>query len=181
MMTVLGLLTNPSIATLNMGQLTFGMYYLGSYQGYATVSSFSLVPGVNVINATGAIIPDPTLNPAAYVSTGTFFSNYLAGQTSQLGVTMQLTVGVPVGVTGTVPNWLSTACNQLQSQGQVVAPQNLQLVSNVGLPAGSALSVNLANANSPTIGGVVQLTFTNPFDFGLEVQIIFFWTLLNMK
>ena len=156
-------LANPSIATLNLGNLTFGMYYQGAYQGYANVPAFTFYPGGNTLSAAGAILPDPNF----YNVTGNFFTNYLAGLTNDLNVTLTLSVTAPTG--GTVPAWLASACAQLKPAGQVIAPQGLQLINNVTLSG--PLSVNLAPA-TPTLSGTVQLTFTNPFTFGLNVRPI---------
>jgi hypothetical protein len=54
----------------------------------------------------------------------------------------------------------------LSPAGQVIAPQNLQLVSNVA-PLG-ALTIDFSGA-SPALSGKFTMTFTNPFAFKMNV------------
>lgn len=73
-------LNNPTIASVDLGQLNFDLFYLGSYMGSATTAdssfaaaSLALVPNINNVYMIGSI------NPADQAIADNLFSDYVAG------------------------------------------------------------------------------------------------------
>ena len=158
--TVDATLSNPSIASIKLGGIQMQVYYEGTYQGTLSVSQLNLVPGINVFNASGVINPQS----GSLVQTGYFFSAYVAGKNS-------IVILYPDALNpGAAAQWfINTVTNlTLTSQLHTNNFQALSLISGVSMIG--QINASLPDTGSPSLGGVAQTTFTNPFAFNITVM-----------
>lgn len=73
-----GSLTNPSVLSMDLGDVDMVMYANGTYMGRVTCHNFGMVPGPNFLSVEG------TLKPENLTSAAVFFHNYLTGVDSNV-------------------------------------------------------------------------------------------------
>jgi len=95
---------NPSIATVHMGDMTVEFKTQGAKVGSLTARGLTIVPGNNSVTMTGVVDPAP----GDLEVVGDFFSEYLSGSASLVGIT-----GKEAGQEA--PQWLQKAVQDINT------------------------------------------------------------------
>ena len=72
-------LTNPTVISGSLGPVQLNLGYAGAVLGTATVENLAVVPGVNILRASGTFsVPDPAIDPVGNARVVAFVSRYLS-------------------------------------------------------------------------------------------------------
>ncbi|KAI9590839.1 hypothetical protein BDF19DRAFT_175293 [Syncephalis fuscata] len=156
---------NPSIFGMELGHLTFDIFYKDVQIVTANATGINLVPGVNGLEMKGRMIPQSRSEDLAVV--GKMFSDYMNGRSSDMKV-----VGVSVRPTpDSKPiSWLQAGFNGLTLNVKLDSKEDGRLIQSLDL---GPLEMNFSpsTAWSPvTSAPNVVAGFKMPFGFPLEMK-----------
>jgi hypothetical protein len=156
---------NPSIFGIELGQLTFDIFYKDVKIVTANATDVNLVPGVNDLAMKGRMIPQSRSEDLVVV--GKMFSDYINGRSSDMKV-----VGVAVRPTpDSKPiSWLQAGFNGLTLNVKLDSKEDGRLIKNLGLGP-LEMKFSTANAWTPLLSAPnVVAGFKMPFGFPLEMK-----------
>ncbi|KAI8054134.1 hypothetical protein BDF22DRAFT_457578 [Syncephalis plumigaleata] len=156
---------NPSIFGMELGQLTFDIFYKDVRIVTANATEVNLVPGVNDLAMKGRMIPQARSEDLAVV--GTMFSDYMNGRSSDMKV-----VGVAVRPTADSKpiSWLQAGFNGLTLNVKLDSKEDGRLIQSLDLGP-LEMKFSPANAWAPvTSAPNVVAGFKMPFGFPLEMK-----------
>ncbi|KAI8054111.1 hypothetical protein BDF22DRAFT_743082 [Syncephalis plumigaleata] len=156
---------NPSIFGMELGQLTFDIFYKDVRIVTANATEVNLVPGVNDLAMKGRMIPQARSEDLAVV--GTMFSDYMNGRSSDMKV-----VGVAVRPTADSKpiTWLQAGFNGLTLNVKLDSKEDGRLIQSLDLGP-LEMKFSPANAWAPvTSAPNVVAGFKMPFGFPLEMK-----------
>ncbi|KAJ3316760.1 hypothetical protein HDU76_001562 [Blyttiomyces sp. JEL0837] len=161
-------LQNPSIITIELGQLNFDTYVNGSNIGSLTAEKVTLAPGKNSLDLNGHL---KAINASDVDTLSSVFSFYLGGTSNPLIVN-----GTSVVPAAGPASWLSAGFVGLTLDvtlnGESEEQRKHRLVSNLKIPAIS-VTFNPADSTGFTVNSsapVINTDFYSPFNFPLNVQ-----------
>jgi len=148
-------LTNPSVATMDLGDISLDLYTGSARLGTLFGTAVSMVPGTNILSLSGYVLPDP----ADLEAVSLFFSSYLAGQDEVV-----VAYGRDAGSSPIV--WLQRVVQSLTLVTvfpgyEDLIVQSLALFSlGIDFPGGAAF---------PRTSGDVVANFVIPFGFPFQI------------
>jgi len=153
-------LENPLMVTFALGNVVLDVYFQGTRQAFLEQTDLVLVPGTNVIAATGRINPDVD----DLDKTGEFFSALVAG------VSYPFTMRIAAKDPQSAAPWFSQILADFELRSSFPAGAPLDLVRNISLF--NQLDSVLLEPGFPTFSGTIMITFQNPFSFQITIQQI---------
>lgn len=164
-----GTLYNPSVLSMDLGDVDMLMYANGTYMGRVTCHNFGMTPGANFLSVEG------TLKPENLTSAANFFRSYLTG------------VDSPVVIKGTLPetptptkasdsslvsrdaqeryniDWLNDAITALSVEAVVPGRKNYHAIVSMVVVD---LSMDLTPEDgTPIANGTMKAFYEPPFGF----------------
>ena len=155
-------LENVSPISIEMGDLTFDMFYYDMPIGRVQASNVTIESGENTLLLFGKLTA-PTGKNASRHHISDMFSKYVSGRTAIVNAR-----GVATNETG-MPVWLIETVKSIDMDVPLEAPEELKLIKNVTLE-GMEMNFVTQDLWRPILSAsAVNVTFGMPFDFPVKV------------
>lgn len=155
-------LINPSIVSIEVGDLSMQIFYQNIKLGTVTAPNVTIYSGINQLQLQGRLDPPSSPNSSAYSN---LFSQYVGGFESQLSVRAS-------PLSASAPSWLLKAMDAIEIQVTFPGDVNpLSIVRRIDL---QQVTIDFASDLLVPHLSVKQLNvnFATPFDFHISVEAI---------
>lgn len=153
---------NPSPVSMQVGDVSFDMYFDEGYVGRVTAPNLTIQAGTNDLKLVGVLVKPEGNATSEHFSK--MFTQYLWGQDSVL------TVKGANADSENRPAWLGNALESLNISVVLPGASNLNLIQNVNM-TGLFLNFNTGNQDKPELSvEKLDVDFELPFDFPISVN-----------